>query len=157
MSGKNINFDDKKANKSNFYKNRKNYSRQMTQLLLKSQFLKKKRYVKKSSLKYFIGYNDNDDIRPLCIKLPQMIGYAKYFNSDKTISFKVIDKGLLKRYTRIWGESSSLIGKEFDGEPIYGDNDKYIKTKIKSYEDKVNINFQGKKYQKKMHHASVSH
>ena len=86
-----------------------------------------------------------------------MIGYAKYFNSDKTISFKVIDKGLLKRYTRIWGKSSSLIGKEFDGEPIYGDNDKYIKTKIKSYEDKVNINFQGKKYQKKMHHASVSH
>ena len=34
---------------------------------------------------------------------------------------------------------------EFDSEPVYGDNDKYIKTKIKSYGDKINTNFQGKK------------
>ena len=34
---------------------------------------------------------------------------------------------------------------EFDSEPIYGDIDKYMKTKIKSYGDKVNTNFQGKK------------
>ena len=35
--------------------------------------------VKKRSFKYFIGYNDKDDIRPLCIKIIRMIGYAKYF------------------------------------------------------------------------------
>ena len=34
---------------------------------------------------------------------------------------------------------------EFDSEPVYGDNDKYIKAKIKSYGDKVNTNFQVKK------------
>ena len=34
---------------------------------------------------------------------------------------------------------------EFDSEPIYGDIDKYMKTKIKPYGDKVNTNFQGKK------------
>ena len=34
---------------------------------------------------------------------------------------------------------------EFDSEPVYGDNDKYKKTKIKMYEDRVNTNFQGKK------------
>ena len=34
---------------------------------------------------------------------------------------------------------------EFDSQPIYGDNDKYIKTKTKSYGDKVKTNFQGKK------------
>ena len=34
---------------------------------------------------------------------------------------------------------------EFDSELVYGDSDKYIKTKIKSYGDKVNINFQGNK------------
>ena len=33
---------------------------------------------------------------------------------------------------------------KFDSEPIYGNNDKYIKTKIKMYEDRVNTNFQGK-------------
>ena len=37
---------------------------------------------------------------------------------------------------------------EFNGEPVYGDNDKYIKTKIKLYGDKVNTNFQGKKVPK---------
>ena len=37
---------------------------------------------------------------------------------------------------------------EFDSEPVYGDNDKYIKTKIKMYEDRVNTNFQGKKVPK---------
>ena len=48
--------------------------------------------VKKNSLKYFIGYNDDDVIRPLFISLPQMIGYVKHFNSNKTMSFKVIKK-----------------------------------------------------------------
>ena len=37
---------------------------------------------------------------------------------------------------------------EFDSEPVYGDNDKYIKTRIKMYEDRVNTNFQGKKVPK---------
>ena len=40
------------------------------------------------------------------------------------------------------------MNKEFDSEPVYGYN-KYIKTKIKSYEDKANTNFCGKKYPKK--------
>ena len=55
------------------------------------------------------------------------------------------------------GIVSCLIGKEFDSEPICGDIDKYIKTKIKSYGDKVNTNFQGKKVPKKMHHTNVCH
>ena len=42
---------------------------------------------------------------------------------------------------------------EFDSEPFYGDKDKCIKTKIKSYGDKLNTNFPGKKYQKKTHHV----
>ena len=40
------------------------------------------------------------------------------------------------------------MNKEFDSEPVYGDNDKYIKTKIKIYGDNVNTNFQGKKIPK---------
>ena len=45
----------------------------------------------KSSFKYFLGYSDDDIIRPLCKKLPQMIGYVKYFDSNETMSFKVND------------------------------------------------------------------
>ena len=60
-----------------------------------------------------------------------MFGYVKCFDSNKTVSFKVIDRKLLKKYTKIWERVSSLMNIEFDSESVYGDNDKYIKTKIK--------------------------
>ena len=58
---------------------------------------KKEPYGTTKSIKYFTGYDDDDDddddvIRPLCIKLPQMIGYVKCFDSNKTMSFKVTIK-----------------------------------------------------------------
>ena len=46
------------------------------------------------------------------------------------------------------GKIISLMKTEFDSESIYGDSDKYINTKIKSYGDKVNTSFQGKKIPK---------
>ena len=52
---------------------------------------------KESSFKYFLGYNDDDAIRPLCIKLPQMIGNVKDFDINKTMSFKVNNNRQLKK------------------------------------------------------------
>ena len=109
---------------------------------------KKESYGTKNLLKYFIGYNDDDVIRPLCILLPQMIGYVKHFDSNKTMSFKVSDNKLLKKYKKIWQKVGNLLNIEFDSELVYGDVDKYIKTKIKTYGNKVNTNFQGKKVPK---------
>ena len=57
---------------------------------------KKERYGEKNSIKFFIGYSYNDGIRSLCIKLLQIFGYAKYFNSIKTVSFEANDNKLLK-------------------------------------------------------------
>ena len=57
------------------------------------------------------------------------------------MSFKVGDKKLLKKYIETWRKVSSLINKEFDSEPVHGDSDKYIKTKIKSYGDKIKANY----------------
>ena len=34
-----------------------------------------------------------------------MIGYAKYFDSNKTMSFKIIDEKLLRKHTKIWEEN----------------------------------------------------
>ena len=59
-----------------------------------------------------------------------MIEYVKCFNSNKAVPLKVSDKKLLKKYTKIQGRVSSLIGKEFDSESVYGDSDKYIKTNM---------------------------
>ena len=81
-----------------------------------------------------------------------MIGYVKCFDGIKTMYFKVSDNKLLKKYKKIWEKISSVMNIELDSEPVCGDNDKYIKTKIKSYGDKINTNFQGKKITKE--HAS---
>ena len=78
MSGKNINSDDRKINKSIFYKNKELFN--LHDIDAKKILVSKKEsHGKKNSLKYFIGYNDDDAIRPLCIKLPQMIVYVKHF------------------------------------------------------------------------------
>ena len=71
-----------------------------------------------------------------------MIGYVKSFDSNKTMSFVADDKELLKKYIEIWEKNRDLIGKIIDSEPVYGD--KYIKTKIKSYNNNMNTNFQSK-------------
>ena len=81
-----------------------------------------------------------------------MIGYVKCFDSNKAMSFKVSDNKLLRKYNRIWERVSNLLSIKFDSKPVYGDNDKYIKTKIKLYGEKINANFQGKKISKE--HAS---
>ena len=74
-----------------------------------------------------------------------MIGYVKNFDSNKTMSFKVSDNKLLKKYNKIWEKVGNLLNIESDSEPVYGDVDKYIKTKIKMYGAIVNTNFKGKK------------
>ena len=90
MSGKTINFNDKKVRKSNFYRNKKIY--RIEDIDINNVLVsKKEQYGIKNSFKYFIGYNDNDTVRPLCIRLPQMTGHAKKFNENR-----VNDKQFLK-------------------------------------------------------------
>ena len=147
MSGKNINFEDKKIKKGDFYKNKKVFK--VDEIDVDKMLVSKREpYGTNESIKYFIGYNDDDVIRPLHIKLSQMIYQVKCFDSNKTITFKVTDKKLLKHYAKIWGKVRNLMNIKFDIEPVSGDNDKYINTKIKIYRDKVNTNFQGKKVPK---------
>ena len=91
MSGNNINFGDKKIKKSDFYKNKKvtNIDDIDANKILVS---KEEPYGTKNSFKYFIGYSDNDAIRPLCKKLSQMTGYVRKSEGNITISFKISDK-----------------------------------------------------------------
>ena len=131
MRGKHINFEDKKINKSNFYKNKKLFKIEdidVNKILVS----KKEHYGKKGSFKYFIRYNDDDDddvIRPLCIRLHQMIGYANYFKDTKKMSFSASDNKLLKKGNKILEKVSNLMTTKSDSEPVY--SDKYINTKIK--------------------------
>ena len=71
-SRKSVNFGDKKAKNCDFYKNKKVIKIDdidVNKILVS----KKEPYGSKTSFKYFIGYNDNGDLRPLCIMAPQML------------------------------------------------------------------------------------
>ena len=95
MSEKNINFHDKKVKKSKFYRKKafKIYDININEVLVSKEEL----YGSNKSMKYFFGYNDNDSIRPLCIILPQMIGYVKCFESNNTMFFHINENKLLKK------------------------------------------------------------
>ena len=123
-----MSFGDKKIKKSNFYKNKKIFKIDGIDIN-KILVSKEEPYGKNNSSKYLIGYNGDDVIRPLCIKLPQMIGYVKCFESNKTMSFRINDSNRLKKYNQIWKKVKNLLNIKFDIEPVYGDNDKYIKAK----------------------------
>ena len=96
-------------------------------------------YGNKGSLNHYIGYKHTDgNLSPLNIRLPQLTGYAKYFNDkNKVIKFLVADTKLLKNYNKIWGKIKSLFKKEFDKNPVY--ENKYITAKVNNtkFEDRI--------------------
>ena len=65
------------------------------------------------------------------------------------MSFKVNDKELLKNYIKIWENISNLMNIKFDSGPYCGNDDKYIKAKVKLIKDKACTNFCGKGMPKK--------
>ena len=77
-----------------------------------------------------------------------MIKYVRKFEGNTTMSFKINDSKLLKKYNQIWKKVETFLKIGFDSKPVYGDNDKYIKAKIKVHGGNVNTNFQRKKMSK---------
>ena len=133
MSESSINFDDKK---SDFYKKNKKIFNIDDIDVNKILVSKKEQYGKYNSFKYFIGYNDNDVIRPLCLKLSKMTGYINEFNENKNtiiMSLRVNDIQLFKEYKKIWKKVEKLMRIDFESKLTYGYDDKYITTKIKTY------------------------
>ena len=77
-----------------------------------------------------------------------MTGYARKFNENATVSFIVKNKKLLKRYSKIWETIEGLMKITFESKPVYGEDVKYIKTKIKTYAGNIITNFYNKKMPK---------
>ena len=155
-------FKDKKINKKDFYNNEKQFKRKDLDIS-KILISKPESYGTKNTKKYIIGYND-DVIRPIRIFLPEMNGYVKCFDDNKAMSFLTDDtssglgesrKEFLKEYTKVWEKIKDLIGKKFDAEPVYGD--KYIKTKINSYNNDIRTNFHGEVNSRKIPKESCTY
>ena len=123
MSSKEIKFGDKEVNKKEFYSSEQ-------AILLDSVDLSKivvsnKYKINDTTYKYFCGYLNNDVIQPLCVILPQMSGYIKYFDDGgKNMSFVTDDKEVYEKYSEIWEVVRKLLKLKFFVSPIR--NDKYI-------------------------------
>ena len=97
-----------------------------------------------TTYKYFCGYLNNDTtgssssehiIMPLCVILPQMNGYIKYFDDGgKNMSFVTDDKQVYEKYDEIWNVVKGLLKLKFAASPIR--NDKYILAKLKIFKKK---------------------
>ena len=130
MSSKEIKFGDKKVNKKEIYS-----SKQAT--LLDSVDLSKivvsnKYKINDTTYKYFCGYLNNDVIQPLCVILPQISGYIKYFDDGgKNMSFITDDKEVYGKYNEIWEVVRKLLKLKFFVSPIR--NDQYIISKLKIF------------------------
>ena len=77
-----------------------------------------------------------------------MTGYARKFDENATMSFRANNKQLLKNYNKIWEKVETLLKIDFESKPVYSDDAKYIKTKIKIYADNMITNFHNKKMTK---------
>ena len=101
MSLRKIKFGDKEIYKTNFYSSKQAIS--LDSVDLNKIVVSKKWNINDTTYKYVCGYLNNDTIQPLCVILPQMDGYIKYFdNGGKNMSFVTDDDKIYKKYNEIW-------------------------------------------------------
>ena len=120
MSEQTLKFDDIVVNKREFHASKQAIALNLvnTNKIVVSEIFKHS----DDGFKYFIGYSHDDDdvvIRPLCIVLPQMSGYIKYFdNGGKNMSFKIEDESLYLKYTEIWSKFKKSLNTKFHSQPM---------------------------------------
>ena len=92
--------------------------------------------INETTYKYLCGYLNNDFIRPLCVILPQMHGYIKYFeDGDKNMTFVTDNEKVYNKYNEIWEVIRKLLKVKFAANPVL--DDKYLIAKLKKF-NKIN-------------------
>ena len=71
------------------------------------------------------------------------------------MSFKSEDECVYLKYTEIWNKIKDILNVKFHSQPIY--DDKYIKTKVKTFNNMINILFSGDEIPKERIHMFVLH
>ena len=67
------------------------------------------------------------------------------------------DIQLLKNYNKIWKKFEKLMKIDFNTKTTYGDDDRYIKKRIKTYKDSIITNFYNKTRSKKVPEEKIPH
>ena len=118
MSEKTLKFNDIRVNKKEFHKSKQPVeimSVNIDQIVVSDKFKHSDK-----GFKYFIGYREGGIVKRLCIILPQMNAYIKYFeNGGKNISFLIKDNEVWEKYEQIWDVMKNKLSIKFHSKPIY--------------------------------------
>ena len=154
MNEKTLKFENIRVNKKEFHKSKQAIDLGLTnvdKIVVSDKFKDTD-----ESFKFFIGYKKDEIIKPLCIILPQMNGYIKYFeNGGKNMSFLIKNDEMWKKYVKIWDVTKDKLGIKFQSEPVY--ENKYLKAKVREFDGVIKTNFLGKGMSKEnMHYTYIA-
>ena len=155
MNKNTLRFNNIKLNKKEFQKSKKPidlFSVDLDQIVVSDKFKHND-----EGFKYFIGYQKGENVKPLCIILPQIDGYIKYFdNGGKNMSFMIIPYEVWdKKYDQIWNVIKDKLGIEFYSEPVH--EYKYLRAKVREFNDVIKTNFLGNDVPKEnMHYTCIA-
>ena len=134
MSSQKIKFGDKEVDKKEFHSSKQailSDSVDLSKIVVSNKWK-----INDATYKYLCGYLNNDVIQSLCVILPQMSGYIKYFDDGgKNMSFVTDNEEIYEKYNEIWEVVRKLLKLKFTVGPIR--NNKYIITKLKIFK-KIN-------------------
>ena len=124
MSPKTIKFGDKEIYRKEFYSSKQAIP--LDSVDLDNIVVSSKWKINDTTYKYLCGYLNNDVIQPLCVILPQMNGYIKYFDDGgkSMMSFVMDDEEIYEKYNEIWEVMRKLLKVDFTVSPIR--DDKYL-------------------------------
>ena len=154
MSEKTLKFNNIRLNKKEFHKSKQPIDLNLINIDQIVVFDKFKH--SDDGFKYFIGYKEGEIVKPLCIILPQMSGYIKYFeNGGKNMPFMIKDDNVLDKYNRIWDKIKKKLNIKFHSMPVYVET--YRKAKIREFDGKIKTNFLGDKVPKEnIHYTCIA-
>ena len=151
---KTLKFNNIRLNKKEFHKSKEPVdllSVNVDQIVVSDEFKHNNK-----GFKYFIGYLEGKIVKPLCIILPQISGYIKYFeNGGKNMPILIKDDKVWDKYNQIWDVIKDKLGIKFHSEPVY--EYKYLKAKVREFDGVIKTNFLGNNIPKKnMHYTCIA-
>ena len=130
MSPKKIKFGDKEINRKEFYSSKQAIP--LNSVDLDKIVVSSKWKISDTTSKYLCRYLNNDVIQPLCVILPQMNGYIKYFDDGgKNMSFVTDNEEVYGKYNEIGEVVRKLLKVEFTVGPVR--DDQYLIAKLKIF------------------------
>ena len=151
MSEKTLKYNNIKVNEKEFHKSKQPImSVNLNQIVTSDKFKHGD-----EGFKYFIGYQEGEIVKPLCIILPEMSGYIKQFENGGKNVFFIKDDEVWEKYDEIWDVIKNKLSIKSHSKPIY--DQKYLKAKVREFDDVVKTTFLGNEVPKENMHYTCLH